>query len=250
MTRLNVLIACEESQTFTRIFRELGHNAFSCDIKKCSGGFDQYHLQADAREIAHDSSYNWNLMIAHPPCTFLSGAGRQWLSHPLDKHLAFFDRRDHPKYPKRREKMAEALLFISELAQAPIDHIALENPLGILNSRTGILKELVESMFYHDDTNFMLEKPCIIQPYQFGDHYQKRSCYWLKNLDRIKTTVKVEDQNRGEMITLKDGRQVPVWFNQSFKNAEHRKEIRSKNYFHKMSYALATQFIESIEKRA
>ena len=105
-------------------------------------------------------------------------------------------------------------------------------------------------MFYHDASSFMLEKPCNIQPYEFGDHYQKRSCYWLKNLDRIKTTVKAKDQNRGEMITLKSGKKIPLWFNQPFKDAEHRKEIRSKNYFHKMSLALATQFIESIENRA
>lgn len=249
MSKLNVLIACEESQTFTKIFRNLGHNAFSCDIKKCSGGFERYHIQADAREIAHDRSFSWDLMIAHPPCTFLSGAGRQWLSHPLDKHLDFFDRRDHPKFPKRREQMYDSLEFVSALAQAPIQHIALENPLGILNSKQGILKDLVESMFYHDDTSFMLDKPCIIQPYQFGDHYQKRSCYWLKNLDRIIPTVKVENQNRGEMLTLKNGQQVPLWFNRSFKNAYERKEIRSKNYFQKMSLALACQFIESIEKR-
>jgi len=236
--KLRILVACEESQVFTKIFRELGHKAFSCDIKDCSGGMPLYHIKADALEVAYNQP--WDLMLAHPPCTFLSGAQRGWLSHRDDKQKPFFSRRDHPKFKDRREDSLQALEFVNALSNAPIKHIAIENPCGLLNQK--IWLDLLLGYW----PQFMLEKPQTLQPYQFGDEIQKRSCYWLKNLNAIQTTVEKEDYKKGEMITLKNGQQVPKWFNQSFKNAEERRTHRSKNRFPKMSRALATQFIDSI----
>ena len=236
---LNILIACEESQAFTREFRKLGHNAFSCDLKPCSGGLDQYHIQADALEIAHDKTFKWDLMIGHPPCTFISGASRGWLSHKDDKHLNIFERRRHPLYPNRLEDALKALEFVYLLASAPIEHIAIENPLGLLNQ-----KDFID--FFDKEgivPSFMKNKPMIIQPYMYGDHFQKRSCFWLKNLPKVKPTIEKENWIKGEMVQVKkkNGRiqNIPRWFNlaRDLSDSE-RKEVRSKS-FPLMSKAIA-----------
>jgi len=237
-TRLKVLIACEESQVFTKIFRELGHEAYSCDIKNCSGGRPLWHIKANALEVAYDQP--WDLMIAHPPCTFLSGAQRGWLSHRDDSHKPFFERRDHPKFVNRRENSLEALEFVNALSNSPIEHIAIENPCGLLNQE--IWRDLLCGYW----PQFMLERPQTLQPFQFGDEIQKRSCFWLKNLKPISTIIDKKDYQKGEMITLKNGKKIPKWFNKSFKTAEERRTHRSKNLYPKMSKALATQFINSI----
>ena len=87
-----ILIACEESQATTKAFRKLGHEAFSCDLLPCSGGHPEWHFQCDIFEVINQG---WDLMVAHPPCTFLTGSGVQWLSHPEDKELPFEERRPH-----------------------------------------------------------------------------------------------------------------------------------------------------------
>ena len=244
---LNILVACEESQTFTKQFRKLGHNAFSCDVKPSSGGLDQYHIQADALEIAHEKSFNWDLLIGHPPCTFISGASRAWLSHKEDKHLNIFERRRHPLFPNRLEDALKALEFVYLLASAPIKHIAIENPLGLLNQ-----KDFID--FFDKEgivPSFMKEKPMIIQPYQFGDHFQKRSCFWLQNLPKVPPTVSKENWNKGEMIQVKkkNGRiqNVPRWFNDARDlNDYQRKEVRSKS-FPKMSKAIAQTWVDFLK---
>ena len=81
-----ILIACEESQTVCKAFRLLGFEAYSCDLLPCSGGHPEWHYQQDIFEVIDKG---WDLMIAHPPCTYLSGSGVQWLSHPDDKSLLF-----------------------------------------------------------------------------------------------------------------------------------------------------------------
>lgn len=111
---MNVLIACEESQTVCAAFRKLGFNAYSCDLVKCSGGHPEWHLLGDALDviknnggITQDGKHvvidKWHLMIAHPPCTYLTSSGAKWYYHPEDKHLPIEDRRPHPKFPNRKQ---------------------------------------------------------------------------------------------------------------------------------------------------
>ena len=88
-----ILIACEESQAITKEFRSLGYDAFSCDLLPCSGGHPEWHIQGDVFDIIDQG---WDLMIAHPPCTFLSASGAAWYYHPEDKHLPTSERRPHP----------------------------------------------------------------------------------------------------------------------------------------------------------
>lgn len=111
---MNVLIACEESQTVCAAFRKLGFNAYSCDLVECSGGHPEWHLLGDALDviknnggITQDGKHvvvdKWHLMIAHPPCTYLTSSGAKWYYHPEDKHLPIEDRRPHPKFPNRKQ---------------------------------------------------------------------------------------------------------------------------------------------------
>ena len=163
---MKVLIACEESQAVCIEFRKLGHEAYSCDILPCSGGHPEWHIQGDVLE---QLDKGWDLMIAHPPCTFLSGSSVQWLSHPEDNDLEFEKRRPHPKYPNRRQDMIDSIEFVKKLYNSPINHIAIENPVGLLSSRW--------------------RKPDqIIQPYMFGDEATKTTCLWLKNLSALLPT--------------------------------------------------------------
>lgn len=238
MRQLNVLIACEESQRVCAEFRKLGHNAFSCDILKCSGGHPEWHFNQDVMEIIEnkggklENGYyeyingEWDLMVAHPPCTFLSVSGAKWYYHPDDKDLPFEKRRPHPSFPKRAQDREKAAEFFLKLVNADIMHIAIENPVGIMNSR--------------------YRKPDqIVQPYEFGDSASKKTCLWLKNLPILKPTKIVEP---GEFIEFKSGRRVAKWYSDAMtttKSAAERRTLRSKT-FPGFAKAIAEQWSEVI----
>ena len=192
---MNVLIACEESQAVCIAFRKLGFNAYSCDLKKCSGGHPEWHLQMDVFEAI--KLMHWDLMIAHPPCTFLSISGNRWMNDPVH-------------YPNRARDREEAIKFFLALANADIEHIAIENPIGVMSR--------------------VYKKPNqIIQPYQFGDEAQKTTCLWLKNLPPLVPTKIVSP---GEFITTKGGRKQPKWYYDALwaKTQEERRTLRSKTF--------------------
>lgn len=222
-----ILISCEESQATTKAFRKLGHEAFSCDLLPCSGGHPEWHFQCDVFEVIN---YGWDLMVAHPPCTFLTGSGVQWLSHPEDKFLPFEERRPHPKYPNRRQDMLDSVEFVKNLYNAQIKHIAIENPVGLLSSRW--------------------RKPDqIVQPYMFGDEATKTTCLWLKNLPLLLPTNIV---GKGERTIFASGKSHPKWYADALKNAktkEERQTLRSKT-FEGMSIAFAEQWggIQSLKQ--
>lgn len=146
-TQLKVLIACEESQAVCKEFRRLGHEAYSCDLQDCSGGHPEWHIKGDALEVAYNGS--WDLMIGHPPCTYLSYAGTR-----------------HWDIPGRLQKRLKSLEFFAALWLAPIEHICLENPKGCASPT--IAKYSQE-----------------IQPYYFGDEHLKTTWLWLKNLPSL-----------------------------------------------------------------
>lgn len=220
---MKVLIACEESQIVTKEFRNLGHEAFSCDLLPCSGGRPEWHYQCDVLDILN---LGWDLMIGHPPCTYLASSSVQWLSHPEDKHLPFEERRPHPKYPNRRQDMLDSVEFVKALYYAPIKHVAIENPVGLLSSRW--------------------KKPNqIIQPYWFGDEATKTTCLWLKDLPELTPTEMV---GKGERTVFKSGKSHPKWYADALKNAktkEERQILRSKT-FPGFAKAMATQWSEYI----
>lgn len=223
MKILNVLVACEESQRVCTEFRKLGHNAYSCDLLPCSGGHPEWHFKCDVLEIIENKGGtlengeiafidgDWDIMIAHPPCTFLAVSGAKWYYHPDDKDKPIEQRRPHPKFPNRAKDREEGAAFFMALANANIEHIAIENPVGIMNTR-----------FRKPDQ--------IIQPYQFGDSASKKTCLWLKNLPPLHETEVVEP---GEYIQFGSGRRLAKWYSDGLtktKTPEERRTWRSKTF--------------------
>lgn len=173
---MKVLIACEESQEVCKAFREKGHEAYSCDIQDCSGGHNEWHIKADVLNLLngnctfctvdnslHEIKGRWDLIIAHPPCTYLTVTGNRW----------FNVERYGEKAKKRIKDREEAIKFFMEFVNADCEKIAIENPIGVISS--------------------VYRKPdCIIHPYYFGDNARKATCLWLKGLNVLKPTNIVE----------------------------------------------------------
>lgn len=222
MNKINILIACEESQRVCSEFRKLGFNAYSCDLLECSGNHPEWHFQQDVLRIIDEhggilqngqdiSVDRWDMMIAHPPCTFLAVSGAQWYYHPEDKDLPTEKRRPHPKYPNRARDREEAVEFFLKLANADIPFIAIENPIGIMNTRYRKADQ-------------------IVQPYHFGDSASKKTCLWLKNLPPLRYTDVVDP---GEFIEFKSGRRIAKWYSDGLtktKSAKERQIWRSKTF--------------------
>ena len=145
---MRVLVACEFSGTVREAFRALGHDAWSCDLLPTD--VEGPHIQGDVLEVL---SHGWDMMIAHPPCTYLASSGLHW----------------NTKRPERARQTEEALRFVLALANAPIPRIAIENPIGALSTRW--------------------RKPDqIIQPWQFGHDASKATCLWLIGLPLLTPT--------------------------------------------------------------
>lgn len=239
MNKINVLIACEESQRVCIEFRKLGFNAYSCDLLECSGEHPEWHFQQDVLKVIeehggtlqnkqHISVDRWDIMIAHPPCTFLAVSGAQWYYHPADKGLPIEKRRPHPKYPNRAKDREEAVRFFLKLAEADIPFIAIENPIGIMNTRYRKADQ-------------------IVQPYHFGDSASKKTCLWLKNLPPLEYTEVVDP---GEFIEFKSGRRIAKWYSDGLtktKTAKERQVWRSKT-FPGFARAIADQWGKYVSK--
>ena len=182
---MKVLVACEESQAVTIELRKLGHEAYSSDILPCTGGHPEWHLQGDVVPIIYDESKNWELMIAFPPCTYLTVTGNRW--HNVEEYGT--------EAIQRNQKREEAIVFFMKMVLAPIPKIAIENPIGIMST---VYKEPDQK----------------IQPYYFGEPFQKATCLWLKDLDLLERTNTV---SQGEFTTwiTKSGKKkrMPKWYN-------------------------------------
>ena len=169
---MRVLVACEYSGIVRDEFLKIGHDAVSCDLLDSESDFGK-HYKGNVLDIINDG---WDMMIAFPPCTYLTVTGNRWFYHPEDKHLPTDKRRPHPKHPDRRDLQKQALSFVSNLLNANIDRIALENPIGAISSN--------------------IRKPDqIIHPYQFGHDTAKSTCLWLKNLPILRYTKIVEPKS-------------------------------------------------------
>ena len=173
---MNILVACEESQRVCIAFRERGHNAFSCDIEPCSGGHPEWHIMQDVIPllngmcsfktmdgIEHPIDGKWDLIIAHPPCTYLSNAGARFL---------------YPKGVLNEERLAKGMIakdFFMHFVSADCDRIAIENPIP---SKVYGLPPYTQT----------------IQPWMFGHPVQKKTCLWLTGLPELQPTNVVEER--------------------------------------------------------
>lgn len=173
---MNILVACEESQAVTIELRKLGHNAFSCDLIECSGGHPEWHIQQSVSPLLnghckfktldgakYEISGKWDMILAFPPCTYLTVSGNRWFDAEKYGHDA----------QKRWDNRCIAISFFLSIAYADCDRIAIENPIGVMSR-----------MFRKPDQ--------IIQPYFFGDHARKSTCLWLKGLPKLKPTNVVD----------------------------------------------------------
>ena len=163
MNTKRILVACEESQAVTIELRKLGFNAFSCDLQECSGGHPEWHIKGDVLNVIND---NWDLMIAHPTCTYLTNSGVRWL----------YDN-DGNRNVTRWELLKESAEFFKALLNAPIPYIAIENPIPH--------KHAVELIGRNYDQ--------CIQPYQFGHAESKATCFWLKGLPMLQPTNNIKE---------------------------------------------------------
>jgi len=175
---MNVLIACEESQEVCKAFRKLGHEAFSCDTQECSGGHPEWHIHDDVLKHLDDG---WDLMIAHPPCTYITKAGTRWLyaGHKLNQ--------------ERYKQGLQAKKFFLKLLNADIPMIAVENPIP-------------HKVFD------MPEETQIIQPYYFGHKVQKTTYLWLKNLPKLQSTNSIMKEITPEFMRDNKGIKHSKWF--------------------------------------
>jgi hypothetical protein len=207
---MKILIACEESQAVTKAFRLLGHEAYSCDLLPCSGGHPEWHFQQDVFEVIDKG---WDMMIAHPPCTFLSVSGARWLYN-----------KDGTINVEREREQCMALEFVEKLMNVPIDKIVIENPISVISSK--------------------IRKPDqIIQPYMFGDEATKTTCLWLKNVPHL---IPTEIVGRGERTVFKSGKSHPKWYADALAKAKtpaERRTLRSKT-FPGIANAMANQWGE------
>lgn len=173
---MNVLVACECSQKVAAAFRARGHNAFSCDIVPCYGGHPEWHILEDVTRLLngcctfrtmdgelHCVYYRWDLIIAFPPCTYLTKAGARWMY----KSAGVVD-------PRRYVKMVAARDFFFRVMSANCERIAIENPRPLRIAELPTPSQ-------------------VIQPYMFGHPYSKTTCLWLKNLPLLKPTDLLED---------------------------------------------------------
>ena len=204
---MRILLACEESQAVTIEMRKLGHEAFSCDLLPCSGGHPEWHLQQDVTDLLKQK---WDMIIAFPPCTYLSSAQMGWYN--IEKY--------GEKAIQRYKYQAEAIEFFMMFANADCEKIAIENPVGIMSSEW--------------------RKPDqIINPYQFGDAFEKKTCLWLKGLPKLEPTNIVEPPKRTE---FKSGKSMPTWYADAWKlPKEERAKLRSKT-FEGIAKAMAMQW--------
>ena len=217
---MKILVACEESQAITKELRKLGHEAFSCDLLPCSGGHPEWHYQQDVFVVIEKG---WDMMIAHPPCTYLAVSGARWMYN-----------KDGSVNDERLKNQNEALDFVQKLMDAPIDKIAIENPISVISSN--------------------IRKPNqIVQPWMFGDKAQKSTCLWLKNLPLLEPTDIVDKGEFIEFISKKGvKKKQPKWYFDALKEDKtpaERRTLRSKT-FEGMAKAMAYQWTkESINQK-
>ena len=212
---MKVLVACEESQTVCKAFRARGFEAYSCDIQDCSGGHPEWHIKGDVLPMLNgDISFTtvggcdvtikgkWDLIIAHPPCTYLTVTGNRW-----------FDVQQYGDAARQRFKERyKAIVFFMQMALAWCDHVAVENPVGIIGSAWKSADQ-------------------VIQPWQFGHPTVKKTCLWTRGLPLLKPTSIVEvDTSDVYEYVAKNGRIKHDSRNRSRCRTEDRAKHRSKTF--------------------
>ena len=227
---MKILVACEESQAVTIELRKLGHEAFSCDIIKCSGGHPEWHIMQDVLPllngrcsfktmdgIEHSIDGKWDMIIAHPPCTYLTNAGARWLwaGGKLNE--------------ERYKKGMEARKFFMRFIEADCPRIAVENP--------------IPSAVYELPTYTQ-----IIQPYEYGHPNTKKTCLWLKGLPPLQPTEIVKPE-KARRFQQKNGKWRYSCWEMDQRGGKERARERSKT-FPGIAKAMAEQWAGPVNEAA
>ena len=226
MKKFRLLVCCEESQRVCTAFRERGWEAYSCDIEPCSGGHPEWHIQQDVLPLIngdcefdtvdgehHIIKGEWDLLICHPPCTYLTLAGNKWFKPE------FRDR-----FPDRIQQRQEAIEFFMKFTNAKCKHMAIENPVGVMSSQWRRPNQYIE-------------------PYYFGDPEKKKTGLWLVGLPNLMPTNMVEPV----IIHCKSGANEPRWHMESMSLPEkERSRVRSQTFIG-IANAMAEQWGSYIE---
>lgn len=204
---MKILVACEESQAVTKEFRSLGHEAYSCDILDCSGGHPEWHLKKDLKKVIKDK---WDMIIAFPPCTYLTVTGNAWFN--IEKY--------GDKAIQRHKDRDDAVKFFMDIANADCDKICIENPIGVMSTKW--------------------RKPDqIFQPYHFGDAFEKKTCLWLKGLPKLEHTKVVKPPQRTK---FKSGKTMATWFVKAWSLSPKERSIARSKTFPGVAKAMANQW--------
>tara|TARA_R110000764_G_scaffold229982_1_gene321044 strand:+ start:198 stop:830 length:633 start_codon:yes stop_codon:yes gene_type:complete len=210
---MKILVACEESQAVTIELRKLGHEAYSNDLIACSGGYPQWHIQEDSLKVIKE--HKWDMILAFPPCTHLTVTGNRW----------FNIERYGDKAIQRHKDREWAVEFFKAIYNSDCPKIAIENPVGVMST--------------------LLRKPDqIVQPYHFGDAFEKKTCLWLKGLPKLEFTNVVKPPERTK---FESGRSMPTWYAEAWKLPQNaRAKLRSKT-FPGIAQAMAKQWTTEIK---
>lgn len=219
---MKILIGCEESQTVCKAFRERGHEAYSCDLKECSGGHPEWHIQGDVLDAICRGG--WDFIGLHPVCTRMTLSGNRTYGAGKPRHI-------------ERLQAVEWTVGLWFLAVNNAPRVYMENPMGAMNGDP------------------RLPRPQIIQPYYFGDEFQKTTCLWLHGLPRLVHSASNNlfggrtHVDRGEMYVAPSGRVMPKWFASTSTSGgnEKNRAIRSKT-FPGIANAMAEQWSASTSK--
>ena len=219
-----ILVACEESQEVTMAFRKRGAEAFSCDLIPCSGGRPDWHIQGDVRNVVnghcsfktadgleHEIS-EWDAVIAFPPCTYLTVTGNRWFAPKADPE------------GKRAELREEAAAFFRMFYDLPVPFRAIENPIGVMSTR-------------------LCPPSQIVEPYWFGDAYEKKTCLWLKGLPPLVPTHVVDVP---KPIVFASGKKMSAWYRQSWNLPPKERALFRSKTPKGLAEAMAEQWIPAI----
>jgi hypothetical protein len=220
-----LLVACEESQAVTIAFREKRIEAYSCDLISCSGGHPEWHIQGDVCSIIKGNCSfktmdgtehrvgEWDGVIAFPPCTYLTVTGNRWFSLKEDPNGI------------RAKKREDAAAFFEMFYNLSVRFIAIENPIGVMSTR-------------------LCPPTQIVEPYWFGDAYEKKTCLWLKGLPKLTPTDMVAVPKPVEFAS---GRKMSVWYQQSWNLPRKQRALFRSKTPKGLAEAMAAQWASVID---
>lgn len=227
MKKIKVLVACEESQTVCKAFRVRGHEAYSCDIQECSGGHPEWHIKGDVLKHLNE---DWDLIIAHPPCTDLAVSGARY-------------------FEKKRSdgRQRQSVEFFCRFLELNCKYIAIENPIGIISG--DYIKQYFPDLA--EKYGLPLKPNQIIHPWMFGDNQPKATCLWLKGLPNLIPIIKEQpEMEYVEWVDKKTGKKKrqAKWYLDALKlSPSERAKVRSKT-FQGIADAMAKQWGDYIVK--